>query len=698
MSGPFGSNYAYGLSFYKDDDAPGSSRHEKAQRRMWPVKSLIDESTDLMRENMMVIGSHLDATEDYATYLLAQMFPDTVNEEDILLSFERIYNLSSEGNNAKRRNRIVSAHRQRGGLSKAYFEDIGNKLGDGTYTVAITEGTDNFPFIIHTYSPTSSPAGPATLLPGLLYSSPFTDTPYYITVTIVGSAGPEEDLEAMYDRLKPPWTIWDYRYIRTSSSSESSNSSESSPVSSSHSSVSSVSSNSSDSSSSDSVSSTSSNSSISSESSSSDSVSSGSSSSDSVSSISSSESSSSDSVSSESSSSDSVSSISSSSDSVSSESSDSSLLSVSSESSDSSLPSSESSSSDSVSSESSTSSSLSKSSESSDSESSDSESSNSSSESKDSKSSSSLSSNSSFSLSSFSFSSVSVSSDSVSSDSSKYSVSSDSLSSDSLSSVSSESSESSVSSESSESSSESKSSESSSLSKSSESSISSSSESSESSGIPLLIENVGINTYGFSGSTPKTFNHTLVAGSNRIIIVSCHLKGDDDAGNWTVTYGGVAMTSAIEDDIDTGAIQIATAIFYLLEADLPSDGVNVVSIGSTVPNTNIIGGGCMEYIEVSQGSPSDTDFNSDSNTNSISNAIPAVRSDLIFSSITIQSAAVENLSWDESQDEKYADKSVIINGAAADLIATGNVNSVNTSINEPFTRPMVRVAAMWNEV
>jgi uncharacterized protein YmfQ (DUF2313 family) len=210
--GVFGSNFPYGESYYKDDEVSMSSRHEKAQRRMWPIKSLIDESTDLMRENLSVTGTHLDAIEDYATYLLSQLFPDTVSEDDILLSFERVYHLSSDGNNAKRKNRIISAHRQRGGLSKAYFESIGNKLGDGEYTVSIAEGTHGLPFIIHTYSPTSSPAGPATLLPGQLYDAPFTDTCYYITVTVNGSAGPETDLEAMYDRLKSPWTIWSYNY------------------------------------------------------------------------------------------------------------------------------------------------------------------------------------------------------------------------------------------------------------------------------------------------------------------------------------------------------------------------------------------------------------------------------------------------------------------------------------------------------
>jgi len=213
MAGVYGSNFDYGDSFYKDDAPSTGNRHERAQRRMWPLKSLIDASTDLMRENMLVIGAHLDATEDYGAYLLDQLFPDTIGEEDIIQSFERVYDLSNAGTDEQRKDRIIAAHRQRGGLSKAYFEEIGDNLGSGDYTVSIAEGTDNLPFIIHTYSPTSSPVGPATLLPGKLYDGPFTDTCYNITCTVTGSAGPETALELMYDRLKPPWTSFSYVYV-----------------------------------------------------------------------------------------------------------------------------------------------------------------------------------------------------------------------------------------------------------------------------------------------------------------------------------------------------------------------------------------------------------------------------------------------------------------------------------------------------
>lgn len=163
-------------------------------------------------ENLFVIGRHLDLCENSAITLLREIFPDDTTETYILEQYERVYNLKSSGTTAERRNRIISAMRARGYLTKQYFEDIGNALGSGDYTVSISEGSDAIGFIIHTYSPNTSPQGPATLLPGELYNGPFIDSPYKITVTVTGAASADE-LEAMYERLKPAWTDWTYTYV-----------------------------------------------------------------------------------------------------------------------------------------------------------------------------------------------------------------------------------------------------------------------------------------------------------------------------------------------------------------------------------------------------------------------------------------------------------------------------------------------------
>lgn len=162
------------------------------------------------RENLFVIGKHLDRTEDDSTWLMNDLFPDETNE--FLSDYERVYRLSSEGDVATRRNRILSAMRQRGGLSKEYFEAIGNKLGDGSYTVTMAEGTDPLGFVIAIYSIYTSPQGPATPLPGILRDLPTGNNFYVITVTVTGAAS-ADDLEVLFNRLKPAWTRFEYTYI-----------------------------------------------------------------------------------------------------------------------------------------------------------------------------------------------------------------------------------------------------------------------------------------------------------------------------------------------------------------------------------------------------------------------------------------------------------------------------------------------------
>jgi len=163
-----------------------------------------------MRENFLVIGHHLDIAEDASTELLTNLFADVTI--DFLADYERVYNLKSTGTDAVRRNRIISAMRARGGLSKAYFESIGNKLGEGTYTVVLTEGSAYFPFIVAPTGPDDTPKGPATLIPDEVTSGAGSGTCYEITVTVNGSAS-EPELEKLFARLKPAWTSFVYVYV-----------------------------------------------------------------------------------------------------------------------------------------------------------------------------------------------------------------------------------------------------------------------------------------------------------------------------------------------------------------------------------------------------------------------------------------------------------------------------------------------------
>ena len=160
---------------------------------------------NVLDENLYIFGKYMDQVEDDGNLLLREIFPDVTNL--FLIDYERIFNLSPVDLTVpQRRNQIISAMRQRGGLSKAYFEGIGNALGDGEFAVVLTEGSDNIGFTIHTIESL------ATALPAKLYDAPFSDGPYNITVTVTGVSASVK-LEAMFNRLKPAHTNFDYVYV-----------------------------------------------------------------------------------------------------------------------------------------------------------------------------------------------------------------------------------------------------------------------------------------------------------------------------------------------------------------------------------------------------------------------------------------------------------------------------------------------------
>lgn len=96
------------------------------------------------------------------------------------------------------------------------------------------------------------------------------------------------------------------------------------------------------------------------------------------------------------------------------------------------------------------------------------------------------------------------------------------------------------------------------------------------------IARIGITTnINTQAGSPQAFNHTLVAGSgggNRMVMVA--LSGaSTNAPVYSVTYGGVAMTELAFNRFAAGNLN--EGIWYILEADLPADGVNSVSISWT---------------------------------------------------------------------------------------------------------------------
>lgn len=211
------------------------------------------------------------------------------------------------------------------------------------------------------------------------------------------------------------------------------------------------------------------------------------------------------------------------------------------------------------------------------------------------------------------------------------------------------------------------------------------------------ILNVGTDANNSGVGVPLTFNHTLVNGAHRLVVVTVGAENSDTIESISVTYGGVSMTSAGTWAYMADAINRATEIFYLLEANMPSDGSNQVSID--LPATNIsnlsLTGYCRQYIGVNQTAPDDYDKSTVSASTSISNTgLSASAGDLCFSSVLTGTTGGSFTSHGQSQTELYEDTSQSVRHATCELLATGSVTTLDSTLST--TAKIMRCAAHWS--
>jgi len=124
---------------------------------------------------------------------------------------------------------------------------------------------------------------------------------------------------------------------------------------------------------------------------------------------------------------------------------------------------------------------------------------------------------------------------------------------------------------------------------------------------PASIAKVGTDTSGTGTTLTLSFSHTLVAGSNRIIAVcfGAEHSGITVSG---VTYGGNAMTLAVSAETAPSGTKYLCQVWYILEANLPANGVKTVTITATGSTTGLeVNGFCAEYSGVNQAVPEATD-------------------------------------------------------------------------------------------
>jgi len=123
----------------------------------------------------------------------------------------------------------------------------------------------------------------------------------------------------------------------------------------------------------------------------------------------------------------------------------------------------------------------------------------------------------------------------------------------------------------------------------------------------MAITEFGVSVTNSAEDTDRVaVNHTLGAGNgNRIVVISIMMRdGTQDPDVSALTYGGVAATEAI--DINNLGDNAYAGVWYVLETDLPGDGVNEALLISTVPSTNTLLIWVTSIQDANQASPEDT--------------------------------------------------------------------------------------------
>jgi hypothetical protein len=207
------------------------------------------------------------------------------------------------------------------------------------------------------------------------------------------------------------------------------------------------------------------------------------------------------------------------------------------------------------------------------------------------------------------------------------------------------------------------------------------------------IAKVGADTSGSGINLTLSFSHTLVSGTDRIVIVSIGVENGDSIDVFTVTYGGVAMTLAVEGITGTSGFRYLTEVWYLLENDLPSDGLHTVEINCTGTSYELkVNGFCSEYTGVSQVAPEATDEHSQTIGNTTTNDISPSDNAWVISVVGAGNAG----SWTHGEGQvevlDFPDASSTF--AVAELRGASGETSLSSTFSGTVNR-LERVAASW---
>lgn len=201
----------------------------------------------------------------------------------------------------------------------------------------------------------------------------------------------------------------------------------------------------------------------------------------------------------------------------------------------------------------------------------------------------------------------------------------------------------------------------------------------------MAIQRQSTNVHGTGTSSPTTVSHTLVSGSDRIILVAVGIETQQSTLTGVgCTYGGVSMTQAAYGS-NGSTWTNHSYLFYLLEADLPSNGANTVSFScSNYSGATDVSVYAMQYSGVSQGTPKDTDGQGNT-SQALALTLSIAATDL--AAVTHDMGNAQG-TW--STDSGFTEQVDYVDASStftvADLIATGSDTSVTTTTTGSVNR------------
>ena len=185
-----------------------------------------------------------------------------------------------------------------------------------------------------------------------------------------------------------------------------------------------------------------------------------------------------------------------------------------------------------------------------------------------------------------------------------------------------------------------------------------------------------------TSSGSKTWDHTIGSGSDRILLVIVHIE-QTSPNISAATYNGQSMTLAVSDTESVNQ----SAIFYLLDADLPAAGTYTVAITTNESNADNDLAAAISLTGVKQAAPEDTASQTATSGTGLSTSITPTAGAWVVESYQSSNPGVTlNPTSDQTEWRDNAARGSISVAESYEYHATGGATNESWSCSSSSTR------------